>query len=591
MGDMAAIGRQIPTGREARQPWLRAGLFAATLAVSLALHAVLLFQFPVIPMRRPGAWPSTVPRRPLVMGEVRPVPDLTGFLQPEKFRPENPEAFADVAPLQEELLENLRAGAEELEFTPPPPAEAAVPPPASSAAAASLDLRQEILQIEHKAAVDELAALPRRIEPALARRSGAPDISLPADEAAIAAAAAAAGDRPGDASIRPLDVLSAAQPPAAAMLAAADRNAPAEAERQAAQGRMLDETIADVTDVEPIERFLSVAVSTYKAASENALYFELAISRAGVEALPVLPKDVLLVQDSSESITRTKLDFFKAGLIEYLRTLTTADRLNLMRYSESPELCFKDWQPVTADTLQAAAQFVEELRARGQTDLFSPLQQVLRIPRRPDRPMVVVLMTDGRPTMGTIDSSDIIARFSKANQGKVSIFTVGAGDRVNTFLLDLLGHNNRGGSWIMPLREQIPDAVRRAARELSRPVLANLAYRFSADSAAEVYPRTLTHLYLDRPLRLVGRCPADQKSAVLQIVGESGPAKRDMVFAIDLEEAEDGGEGLRREWVAQKIYKLINDHLTSGRDDTLREIRDLSIRHNVPLPYGADFPL
>lgn len=134
---MAAIGRQIPTGREARQPWLRAGLFAATLAVSLALHAVLLFQFPVIPMRRPGAWPSTVPRRPLVMGEVRPVPDLTGFLQPEKFRPENPEAFADVAPLQEELLENLRAGAEELEFTPPPPAEAAVPPPASSAAAAS----------------------------------------------------------------------------------------------------------------------------------------------------------------------------------------------------------------------------------------------------------------------------------------------------------------------------------------------------------------------------------------------------------------------------------------------------------------------
>ena len=98
--------------------------------------------------------------------------------------------------------------------------------------------------------------------------------------------------------------------------------------------------------------------------------------------------------------------------------------------------------------------------------------------------MIAVLMTDGRPTMGTVDSSDIIARFSRANDGGVSVFTVGAGDRVNSFLLDLLGHNNRGGSWLMPLREQIPDTVKRAARELSRPVLANLNYRFSADSGA-----------------------------------------------------------------------------------------------------------
>ena len=90
----------------------------------------------------------------------------------------------------------------------------------------------------------------------------------------------------------------------------------------------------------------------------------------------------------------------------------------------------------------------------------------------------------------------------------------------------------------------------------------------------------------------MGRCPAGQKSAVLQIVGESGAQKRDMVFALDLADAEDGGEGLRREWVAQKIYKLINDRMAGGRaEETVQEIRDLSIRHNVPLPYGADFPL
>ena len=64
-----------------------------------------------------------------------------------------------------------------------------------------------------------------------------------------------------------------------------------------------------------------------------------------------------------------------------------------------------------------------------------------------------------------------------------------------------------------------------------------------------------------------------------------------MVFGLDLTAARDGGEGIRREWVAQKIYKLMNDHIENRRGDILREIRDLSIRHNVPLPYGADFPL
>ncbi len=438
-------------------------------------------------------------------------------------------------------------------------------------------------------AAAELEALPRRLEPVLARVAGAPDITLPASAEAIAAAAATAG--PADAGLRPLSVLAQAEPPAIAMIRAANQGEPTEAERLREQGEVLDEAVADVTDIEPIERLLEVEVSVFRASDEEALYFELAVSRAGTEALPVLPKDILLVQDCSESITRTKLDFFKEGIVEFLRTLTTADRVNLMRYSDTPELCFEDWQPVTAESLRQAVRFTDGMRARGPTDLFTPLQQVLQLQRPGGRPMIVVLMTDGRPTMGTLDSSDIIARFSKANGGKVSMFTVGAGDRVNTFLLDLLGQNNRGGSWILPLREQIPAAVQRAGRELSRPVLANLAYRFSADSAAEVYPGTLTHLFLDRPLRLVGRCPTGQKSAVLQIVGDSGAQQRDMVFALDLADAENGGEGIRREWVAQKIYKLINDHMTSRRAETVQEIRDLSIRHNVPLPYGADFPL
>lgn len=587
---MSSLSLQPISRRESRQPFVQAALFAAALVVSLALHAVLLVEFPAMSLGRPADWPDKLKPHPLVLGEVRASPDLPAYTQPPKFRPENPENFATIEPLQKSLLEELQTAAEGVEIEAPPISEAIPPQTAPPAERSALDFRQDILQIEQRVAADELAALPRLTLPAVARVEAAPDITLPATAEAIAAAAAASQGR-GDSSVQALAVLSQATPSASDMIAAANAGVGTEADRLREQGSVLDEKAADITDIQPIEQLLEVSVSTFQASDEDALYFELSIARAGVAALPVMPKDILLVQDCSESMTRTKLDFFKDGIESYLGTLTTADRVNVMRYSDSPTLCFPDWQPVTSESLAAAMRFTDNMRARGQTDLFLPLQEVLKLPRQSGRPMIVVLMTDGRPTLGTVDSSDIIARFSRANKGEISVFTVGAGDRVNTFLLDLLGHNNRGDSWIMPLREQIPATVKRAARELSRPVLADLAYRFASDSGAEVYPATLTHLYLDRPLRLVGRCPANQKTAVLQILGEAAGQQRDMVFALDLADATEGGEGLRREWVAQKIYKLINDHIATGRADTIREIRELSIRHNVPLPYGADFPL
>ncbi|NCC93058.1 MAG: hypothetical protein EOM10_07210, partial [Opitutae bacterium] len=92
---MSVMEMHAPVGREARQPWIRAALFGLALVISLALHGILLAELPVFPAGRPPAAGLHKPR-PLVMGEVRPVPDLPSFVQPETFRPENPEAFAEV---------------------------------------------------------------------------------------------------------------------------------------------------------------------------------------------------------------------------------------------------------------------------------------------------------------------------------------------------------------------------------------------------------------------------------------------------------------------------------------------------------------
>jgi len=571
--------------------------FALAVLFSLLFHAGAYFALPYLPapcatllLRRT---PRPAPEPTLVERLHLSDPELGRVDAPEAFRPESPEKTASLVPLQENLLrewadEALEAAAP---FVAPEPAEALSEPPAREAESDAFSpeaLRQDLLAIEEKRAAEELASLPRRLVPAAERVQGAPDVTLPAAAEEIAQAARAAADagRNGGPLSRGTalpDVPYA--PPAPPAL-----NAPDEAEIAAYEAAALDEPPEEVSEVTPIDSLLSVDVSTYRAADEDAVYFEASIARAGEEGLPRLPKDVLLVQDCSRSMTRAKLDFFKAGIREFLPTLSTADRVNFIKYADTPEWCFPDWKNVTSESLGEVWAFADEMTARGETDLYASLREALRVSRVPGRPVLVILMTDGRPTVGALDASDIIARFSKSNKGELSVFTVGGGERVDPFLLDLLAQGNRGDAWLSPMRDRLPDTLKRAGRELSRPVLANLRYSFAGGSEAEVYPKTLTHLYLDRPLRLVGRVPAGEKEEILRIEGDSGPIRHDMVFALDLENAENGGEGLRREWVMQKIYALLEARISGAPGASGEAIRGLADKYRVALPWG-EMPL
>lgn len=571
-------------------------LFALAVSLSVLLHGAAYFALPYLPapqtvrlVRRAPA-PATEPTK--VESLHLNDPELGRTDKPRRFGADSPESFASVAPLQEELLRDWsEAALADAPYAAPLPAEAMDAPPeriAEPVAFSPAALREDLLAVEERQAAYELAQLPRRLVPAATRVHGAPDVTLPAtgDEIAAAAAAALAAGQEGSggASSRGTAAPAAEElpyaPPAPPALHAPDAETIASYEAAA-----LDEPPEEVSAVTPIDSLLAVEVSTYAAADEDALYFEVAIERAGEKGLPQLPKDVLLVQDCSKSMTRAKLDFFKEGIREFLPTLSTADRVNFIKYADAPEWCFPDWRHVTSETLGEVWGFAEKMTARGETDLYASLREALEVSRVPGRPVILILMTDGRPTIGTLDTSDIIARFTKANKGEISVFTVGGGEQVNSFLLDLLAQNNRGDAWFSPMRDQLPATLKRAGRELSRPVLSSLRYSLAGGSEAEVYPKTLTHLFLDRPLRLVGRTKPGSTLEILRIEGDSGTRRHDMVFALDLENARNGGEGLRREWVMQKIYALVDARISGAPGATAAAIVELAAKYRVALPW------
>lgn len=556
------------------------------IALSISLHAVVLEGLPPLPLGRVVDHPKWVDYPSIALRDVQAKPPETER-PPARFRPENPEealkglaaAGADSAPVGFDLPV---PAAPEVAMSPIQGEAEALMEPSAPEPLKMWDPREEILQIDRKIVDDQISALPRRYAQAVERTVRVPDVTLPREEPAdisiahgVAAesgieSASRAVEWPagwGDNMLGALEPKSDFLPDAVALAQRADPT---------------------IVVLPATEQYLALDVQSFRAEDEaGATYFRIQIMRFGEDALPVLPKDVLLLQDSSESISPAKLAECKRGLRRWLDWIGPEDRFQVIGFSDRLQRCFDaPWATMDSETRTQALNFIDSLRSRGNTDVYGSLAAAAALPRDHNRPFFVILVTDGRPTIGVTGSSDIIDKFSQENAGRVSVFSVGAGRRANRFLLDLLSYRNRGDSLVVPEDSMLSSALDRWAQETHRPVLSDLRYRFTGIEESNIYPRALTPLFLDRPLLIYGRTEHPEAEAAFQIVGQSGENTRDLVFPLDLSKAQAGGADLRMRWAWHRVYYLISEHTRTGDAALLPLIRETGAKYGLVLPYG-----
>lgn len=317
------------------------------------------------------------------------------------------------------------------------------------------------------------------------------------------------------------------------------------------------------------------------------VYYGVQVLRKSDATLPVLPKDVVIVQDVSASIAEVRLAFCRQGLIAMLpEILREGDRWQLLAFSAGPLAAFKNWQPVNAQTLATGRKFIEGLRSHGSTDLFALLRDILRMRDDLTRPMVVVVVTDGRPTFGLLESTRIIGEFTRLNRGGVAVYAFGTQPSANRYLLDMLTYCNRGSAQVLSgKRWDIPVAMGPLFSALRNPVMHDIRFTFDTASGGEVYPRLTTALYADRSLWLYGRCKKGIKEAVCQIRGKAGAQDYDVVFNLDIAGASVGTKQIKQSWAEQKMFTLIADYASNPSDVTMRKLIDHAGEYQLPIPY------
>lgn len=335
-----------------------------------------------------------------------------------------------------------------------------------------------------------------------------------------------------------------------------------------------------------LEAFLEIELFTYEPGGGEDGYFLARLTpRRSSPDLVLMPKDLVVVVDASKSVLQENLDAAKEGLARVIDALPDTDRFDLVVFRDMPRRLFGEVVPAVKENKAAAIKELRSLRSEGETDIYRAVYPLAGKAPDPARPYVILVASDGRPTVGETDSRGIIARVAAANEGVAGIYAFGSGGRVNRFLLSFLTYWNRGAAVVAASSREAPGQLDAFGRSLANPILTRVRTAYASVDPRSVYPQIVPDLFLDTALELYGRYRPGTAAFAMRIAGDVTGQYKELVFREEFAGAAPGGPDIALGWAYRKVFHL-SGLLAEGASSPgmAAEIARLQSQYSLSIP-------
>ncbi len=327
---------------------------------------------------------------------------------------------------------------------------------------------------------------------------------------------------------------------------------------------------------------------------EEKGYFNITLSpRVDAKKLAT-PKDVVFVIDTSGSMRGHKMEQAKKALVYCIEGLNDADRFNVVDFSIEARRFAPGLVAIEGDARSRGLAYARALESGSGTNLEEAMRFALGDLKTPERLQMVVVLTDGMPTIGVTSPEEIMASIKKANSHNRRMFVFGVGQNLNAKLLDRIAGETRGTSEYIRDRENIELRLSAFYDKIDSPVLTNLRIEFPDGGVSDVFPRDMPDLFHGVQLSLFGRYQPGQigggnKNRTVLLRGKYLGEERTFEYSFDFSGKKGpGADQLSRLWAARKIgYLLEQIRLNGGSGELKSEVVRLSKLHGIITPYTS----
>ncbi len=231
--------------------------------------------------------------------------------------------------------------------------------------------------------------------------------------------------------------------------------------------------------------------------------------------LRALPRDLIVLLDTSGSMSGSPLDQARRVTAALVDSLTERDQLELIEFSNSARRWKRGAVAATDANRRDAQAWLARLRASGGTEMRTGILEALA-PLRAESQRQVILVTDG--LIGF--ESEVLEAISRRLPPGSRVHTVGVGSGVNRSLTAPAARAGRGVELVIGLGEDVEPFVQRLLARTNAPLLTDVALSGSALSHAAV--ARLPDLYGGAPALLPVRLRPEGGTLVITARADDG---------------------------------------------------------------------
>uniref|UniRef100_A0A8D1VGB0 Inter-alpha-trypsin inhibitor heavy chain 4 n=1 Tax=Sus scrofa TaxID=9823 RepID=A0A8D1VGB0_PIG len=287
------------------------------------------------------------------------------------------------------------------------------------------------------------------------------------------------------------------------------------------------------------------------------------------EGLSAIPKNVIFVIDTSGSMRGRKIQQTREALIKILGDLGSRDQFNLVSFSGEATQWKKGLLPASAENVEEAKSYAAKIHAQGGTNINDAMLMAVQLLERANREellparsvTLIILLTDGDPTVGETNPSKIQKNVREAIDGQHSLFCLGFGFDVSYAFLEKMALEN--GGLARRIYEDSDSALQLEDfyQEVANPLLRLVAFEYPSNAVEAVTQDNFRLFFKGSELVVAGKL-RDQSPDVLSAKVRGQLHMENVTFVMESRVAEQEAEFLSPKYIFHSFMERLWAYLT-----------------------------